>query len=222
MTKRTFSGFLGVLAMPDSNTVRILAHTLTHRSLARHLKHAAFKVDPQKAHVTLYQARHFKKLPFAVAKSVVDMINNFLVCSPAGSVVLHLEKVEPYPGNRQFMFWQAIRSPELVFAHGMSVGLSGWVDKSHAEDKHAVERRIHGLPEKEVTLARALNHNDRLFGYGLVHDEFMPHITLAADQKGFPKFKPYKDLHFGSVGRVVLARMGEWGKIDEILYDPFR
>ncbi|MCK9361123.1 hypothetical protein M0Q28_02735 [Patescibacteria group bacterium] len=220
MTKRTVSGFLGLLVMPDPNTVRILEHTLTHRNLSRHLKQAAFRVPPKGAHITLFQARNFKQLPVSVARTVVDGLNDFLVTSPSGSVGLHFETIEPYVGNRRFLFWQALRSPELAFAHAMSVAVCGWVDKSQAEDKHALERRIHGLPEKEMSLARALNHNEHLFGYGLVHDEFMPHITLAADPDGFPKFKPFKDPHIGSAGRVVLARMGEWGKIDEILYDP--
>lgn len=220
MTAKTLSGFLGLLVMPDSNTVRILDHVLAHRSVSRHLRHAAFQVEPKKAHITLFQSARFHELPVTTACRIVNTLNDFLVNSPAGNTGLHYERIEPYLGNRHFLFWQTLRSPELTLAHGMSLALSAWTDKSKAEEPHSVERRIHDLPEKEKALARALNFNERLFGYGLVHDEFMPHITLAADPNGFPKLKPHKNVHVGSVGRVVLARMGEWGKIEEILYDP--
>ncbi|MCC6563856.1 hypothetical protein IT087_03105 [Candidatus Uhrbacteria bacterium] len=219
MTKRTLSGFLGLLLIPDHNTVRIMKDVvLEHRRLKRRLASAAYVVKPEGAHITLFQARTFKSLPISTAREVVKTISSLLVTNRAGSAMLHLNKVEPYRGNDKFLFWQARRSGMLDFAHGMAAGLSGWVDKSGVESDSALERRISDLPSRPQEFARAIHHNEQLYGYGLVDNLFEPHITLAADPGGFGKLRPFEEAVIGSVARVVLARMGEWGKIDEILF----
>lgn len=192
---RTISGFLGVLILPDANTIRIMKScVLTHRKLRKRLAKSAYVVKPEGAHVTLYQSRHFKRLPVSVAQHMLDVLRTTLVES---ETFFTLTRVEPYRHNSQYLFWQAGRTPALDFAHAMSVSFAAWTDRS------------------------SLKGPDRRYGYGLVGEDFEPHITLAADPTAFKDLKSFEDEEtrmLVGVQNVVFARMGEWGKIEEILF----
>ncbi len=216
----TLNGAFGLLMIPDANTVRIVGHVLEDRRVARRLEKAAYVVRPEGVHVTLYQARTFRDLPVEVARRLVGKLNQLVVHNRMGKLLFHLFEVGPYRDNDRFLFWNAhepFGDERLQLAHGMSVALAAWVEID-AEDEHAFERRISDLPETERYRRRGLYENERLFGHTLVGEEYLPHITLAADPDGFGAIKPFEEPFTASAARVVFARMGEWGKIDEILF----
>ncbi|MEI7512133.1 MAG: hypothetical protein WCK01_01595 [Candidatus Uhrbacteria bacterium] len=215
MAKRVLSGFLGVLILPDVYATQAAAQLTDTKGV----RHAEYRVKPEGVHITLYQARNFKQMPVSVAEKLVAKLNEFLVSNRAGELLLYMLDIKPYQDNEQYLFWNIDRTKKhgrLMDAHGMSLALSAWVDPS-AEDEASLERRIAEMSEKRQQRERKLCTNKRVFGHTLVGEDYLPHITLAANTKGFKKFKPTQEALISSASRVVLARMGEWGKIEEIL-----
>ncbi len=216
----TLNGAYGLLIIPDANTIRTVGHLLEHPRLKRRLAQSAYVVKPEGVHVTLYQARTFRDLPVEVARRLVGKLNELLVQHRTGELLFHLFDVGPYRDGDRFLFWNVYEpagNDRLQLAHGMSVALSAWVEID-AEDEHAFERRIADLPEPDKERRRDLYENARLFGHTLVGEDHLPHITLAADMDGFKTIEPFQEPQVSSAARVVFARMGEWGNIEEILF----
>ncbi len=215
MAKRTLEGFLGVLILPDTHVVRS-AVQLTKDEAVRH---AAYRVKPKGVHITLYQARAFKNLPISVAEKLIAKLNEYLVSGQAGEMYLHFLDVVAYENDQRFLFWnvdQPEKNRRLMNAHGMSVALSLWVEPQYEEDLD-LERRIREFSEDNWSRACDLYENTRNFGSALVGVDYLPHITIAADPGAFRGIDLDQQQMIGTASRVVLARMGEWGKIDEIL-----
>lgn len=215
MAKRTLDGFLGVLMLPDEHVVR----SAVQITKDKRVRHAEYKVKPAGVHVTLYQARTFKSLPIGIAEKLITRLNEYLVTDQAGETYLHLLNIEAYENDQKYLFWnvdQPERNQRLKNAHGMSLALSLWVKPEVKKDLD-LERRIREFSEVNWSHACYLYENTRNFGSALVGADYLPHITIAADPEGFKKIEFEQQQMIGTVTRVVLARMGEWGKIEEIL-----
>ncbi len=216
MAKRTLSGFYGILIIPDDTAVR----TAVDISEKKRVREAAYRVKPEGVHLTLYQARTFVDLPVEFAQKLVGKLNECVVRHRSGELLLHLLDVEPYSDNPQFLFWNVDKphkNQRLLDAHGMSLALSAWVEPE-VENASKFERRIADYGDHRRAREQRLYTNMTLYGHTLVGEQYLPHITIAADPEGFKKFKPYQEPHIGCAVRVVFARMGEWGKIEEILH----
>lgn len=207
----TLNGFYGLLIIPDSNTIR------TAVQIAETVKSADYRVSTEGVHVTLFQARTFRMLPISVARALTRKLHEYLVAHPEGEALLPLRRVEPYVYAPQYLFWNVERperNERLRIAHGMSLALSAWVDPPQKRDPDAAFTSDQRTLGDEMALKH--NANERLFGHSLVGDEFLPHITITAGP-GF-KFKPRDEAITGAARHVVFAQMGEWGKIEKILF----
>ena len=214
-TSGTLSGFLGVVILPDKRLMdaaaRLTKNEVDHR--------VAYRVRPRGVHITLYQARDFKELPIEIAVKLVKKLNESLVSNRAGELLLYFLDIRPCVDNDQFLLWNVDRTKEnqrLVAAHGMSLALSAWVEPQLVNEAR-LKSRVTAMPDKRKWRERKLYANARVFGSTHVGEDYQPHITLAAKAEGFGEFKPRQEAQLGSAARVALARIGEWGKIDEIL-----
>lgn len=207
----TLNGFYGLLAIPDYNTVRFAVH------LTEKVRDADYLVRTEGVHVTLFQARTFRMLPVSVARALTRKLHEYLVAHPEGEALLPLRRVEPYTYAPQYLFWNVDRperNERLRIAHGMSLALSAWVDPPQKRDPDAAFTSDQRTLGDEMALKH--NANTRMFGHSLVGDEFLPHVTIAAGAKY--RFKPRDEFHPGAIQRVVFAQMGEWGKIEKVLF----
>jgi hypothetical protein len=59
--------------------------------------------------------------------------------------------------------------------------------------------------------------NARRYGYAFVGDRYLPHITLGFDAKTVQAFEPRDHPHVMTVERVVLARLGRLGRIEQVV-----
>jgi hypothetical protein len=215
MAKRTLNGFLGVLILPEPR----VAHAATQLTEDEGVGNAEYRVKPEGVHITLFQSRDFKDLPVGYAKKLVAKLNESLISNPAGELLMYFLDVKPYTDNEQYLFWNVDRTKKnqrLVTAHGMSLSLSAWV-QPRLENEYKFGGRLTKMSPKQGARERKLRANTTVFGHTLVAEDYLPHITIAADSNGFNGFKPRQEAFLGSANCVVLARMGEWGKIDEIL-----
>jgi hypothetical protein len=193
MSKRTYEGYLGIIILPDDRTM----NRAVALSGKKHIRDASYRVEKSGVHVTLYQAKNFRGLPHSVAHRTVGLLNRYLVDHKNGAAPLHFGQVKASPGSTQYLFWY-VDDPTTVrlrTAHAMSLGLGIW---NHPE------------PSQDT--------NTQLFGSPYVELDYYPHITLAADAQGFPRLERFEERWTGTARCVVLARMGEWGKIEEILF----
>lgn len=176
-------------------------------------------MDTKGVHITLFQSREFKNLPVDIATKLVAKLNEYLVSNPNGELLMYFLDVKPYADNEQYLFWNVDRTKKnqrLMTAHGMSLALSIWVEPK-IEDNYVLYQRMAEMSMKRKAREHELSSNAGIFGSAPVGEEYPPHITIAANSNGFKGFKPLKESLICSARRVVLARMGAWGKIDKIL-----
>lgn len=215
MAKRTLSGYLGVVILPDLH----LAHAAALLTESDGVREAEYRVKPDSVHIALYQAANFKDLPLDDATRAVAKLNEYLVSNPAGELLLYFLDVRPWIENESFLCWEVDRSKEnrcLMTAHGMSLALSAYVNP-RVENKRQLEHRLAEMPAPKRLRERKLHASASLFGHMGVGEDYSPHIVIAANMKGFKGFTPAQEPLIGSAARVVLARMGKCGRIEEIL-----
>ncbi len=209
----TLNGSYGLVAIPDYNTVRTAVH------LTEKVKGAEYVVKSESVHITLFQARTFRMLPISTAQAITRKLNEYMADHPEGEALVSFLDVSAYLYAPQFLFWN-VDEPEknerLRIAHGMSLALSAWVDPPQKRDPDAAFTSDQRTVGDELMLKH--NANVRMFGHSLVGDEFLPHITLAADSGGFQRLKRREEAHTASISMVAFAQMGEWGKIEKILF----
>ena len=182
------SGFVGLVIEPDAATIRA-AYALAAELLSPEAEQRLTHGDLP--HVTLSQC------PLRdVARA---------------RVTLPLDSVVPFPGG--FLFWTVdAESPErhrLQAAHEEALTLAdGALDPTI--NARVVEATARATGDDETLVANAGR-----YGYAFVNERYLPHITLGFTPNS--AFAAQRRPHVMTVERVVLARLGRLGRVEEVM-----
>ena len=195
------SGFVGLVIEPDGATIR-MAYELAAALLPPDAEQRLAPGDLP--HVTLTQCG-LRDVPRARVTSLIARLEQRVK-----GTRLPLEPVVPFPGG--FVFWTVDPdSPErqqLQAAHEEALTLA-----EGALDPTTNARIVEGT-------ARATGHDAQLvanaqrYGYAFVNERYLPHITLGFAPGA--SFVPQRHAHVMTVERVVLARLGRLGRVEEV------
>ena len=200
----TITGFVGLVVQPDAETIRA-----TYALAAALMPDAAEQVVAPGSlpHVTLTQCA-VRAAPRARIAELVTRLESDL-----RGVRVTLDAV--VASGAGFLFWCAGAGPArkaLRHAHEHALTLAeGWLDPvANAAVVEATRRAFAG--------DRALVDNAQRYGYALVHERYAPHITLGFDPRlaGEPPIEASRP-HTMTVDRVVLARLGRYGRVEAVL-----
>ena len=154
-------------------------------------------------HLTLYQAA-LKNCNRAQALKLVENLSAVL----AGKE-LELRELLVFGGK--FLFWnvdlKGTNVSDLRDCHMQSLALAQYLD--HEENARLLPSRPGNKQQIE---------NFSRYGYGLLKDLYLPHVTLGVSTSfaaAEPIFQPYPARVL--VSGVALTRMGEFGKVVEVL-----
>jgi hypothetical protein len=195
------SGFVGLVIEPDAATIRAayeLAATCLPPDAEQRLAPGSLP------HVTLTQCG-LRDVPRARVRSLIARLDQRL----RGTRV-PLDSVVPFPGG--FLFWTVdAESPErhrLQAAHEEALTLAdGGLDPTTSAAIVEGTARATGNDAQLVA-------NARRYGYAFVNERYLPHITLGFAPGA--SFVPQRHAHVMMVERVVLARLGRLGRVEEV------
>src|SRR3989344_346699 len=189
---KEFTGILGIVVIPDSETQKILVE------LSK--KHSQ-EGDPLPSphHLSLYHG-HFKNVPEDVARQLLQQISAFLGTNYS------LNQIEPYGGK--FLFWNVEKPyPQLQHAHEVAVeSLSLFVDREKV-----------GLALKEgLKMTQQETENLKKYSYPLVKEIFMPHFALLYRESG--QKTTGNRQHTARITEVQFVEIGGYSKINQVLF----
>jgi 2'-5' RNA ligase len=195
------SGFVGLVIEPDAATIRAayeLAAALLPPDAEQVLTHGDLP------HVTLTQCA-LRDVPRAQVASLIARLDQRLK-----GTRLPLERVVPFPGG--FVFWtiapDSPERPRLQAAHeeALTLAESGLDPTTNARIVEGTARATGGDAQ--------LVANAQRYGYAFVNERYLPHITLGFAPGA--SFVPQRHAHVMTVERVVLARLGRLGRVEEV------
>jgi hypothetical protein len=203
----TIAGFVGIVIEPDAVTIAkayALAATLVPMPAEQVLAPGALP------HITLTQCL-LRDAPAARVKKLVARLDGRL----AGRTV-PLARVVPFTGG--FVFWcvdDASPARQLLqSAHEQALTLAdGALDA--AANEAVVTATARATADDPALVANARRH-----GYAFVNDRYLPHITLGFAPTARAVFAAEDHRHTMTVARVVLARLGRLGRVEEVLTSP--
>lgn len=203
MTDAAISGFVGLVIEPDAATV-----TKAYALAASLLPPAEQVLAPDaRPHVTLMQCP-VRDAPRARPKRLVARLDRRL-----RGLALPLRRVVPFPGG--FLFWcvdvDAPARALLQAAHEEALTLADGV-----LDPERNASVVDGTARATGNDAQLVD-NARRYGYAFVGDRYLPHITLGFEPKTAGAFEARDHPHVMTVARVMLARLGRLGRIEEVV-----
>ena len=200
------TGFVGLVVQPDAETIRT-AYALAAATVR---DDAEMRLGPgQLPHVTLTQCV-LRDAPRARIGDFTARLTRQL----AGARI-PLTTITTFPGG--FLFWcvdaGSAERKLLQTAHEDALPLAdGFLDPvGNAAVVEGTRRLTNDDPQ--------LVANARTFGYAFVRDRYLPHVTLGFDPRlaaGAPPADGTARPHVMIVERVVLARFGRHGRVEEI------
>lgn len=202
MTTQTqvFNGGYGFVAILDTTTNKKVRELGARRYAKKHDDVAGLEYVPGLPHVTLYHAK-VQGAPVYQVQAILAKLGSLAGEKISfGPVAVYGEK---------FLFWNAEISAALREAHREALALSTFLDpKARAPAQ-----------QEDLTLSQQERDNIARFGHPLVLDLQLPHITLGYDSAGLAQDQPVQHVtHIGTVERVVFARIGQYGRVEEILF----
>lgn len=204
MSDDLISGFVGLVIEPDLATIA-KAYELAAALLPRDAEQVL--APDGRPHVTLTQCP-LRDAPRARVKALVARLDERI----AGHT-LPLARVVPFPGG--FLFWCVDSSAParqlLQSVHEEALALADGV-----LDPVRNAAVVEGTARATGNDARLVD-NARGYGYAFVGERYLPHITLGFDPTTIASFTPQDQPHVMTVERVVLARLGRLGRIEEVL-----
>lgn len=202
MTTQTqvFNGGYGFVAILDAAANQKARELGARRYAKKCGEVAGLEYAPGLPHVTLYHA----KVQGAPADQVRAVLNKL---GPLVKEKISFGPVAVY--GDKFLFWNAEISSALREAHRQALALSTFLDpKARAPAQ-----------QEDLTLSQQERDNIARFGHPLVLDLQLPHITLGYDSAGLAKDQPLEHVsHVGTVEHIVFARIGQYGRVEEILF----
>ena len=204
MSARTLSGFVGIVVEPDAATIE-KAYAVAAATLPADAEQVL--APGALPHVTLTQCA-LRDVPRARVTALLDDLNGRLAHR-----TIPLKRVTPFTGG--FVFWCVDdAAPEralLQAAHEQALTLAdGVLDAAANEAVVAGTARATGNDPDLVA-------NARRYGYAFVNLRYLPHITLGFAPAVATAFVPRDHAHRMCVERVVLARLGRLGRIEEVV-----
>ena len=195
------SGFVGLVVEPDAATIRAayeLAAELLPPAAEQRLTHGDLP------HVTLTQCA-LRDVPRARVKALIARLDQRL----AGTR-LRLDHVVSFPGG--FVFWtvdpDSTERRQLQAAHEEALTLAdGALDPT-------INARVVEATARATGDDEALVGNARRYGYAFVNERYLPHITLGFAPNA--PFAPQRRAHVMTVARVVLAKLGRLGRVEDV------
>lgn len=195
MTRKTFSGKLGVVILPS----KLLARAA--QELANNFREGNLTFERLKPHITLYHAT-FKEVGINVVNKVLREINSSLPTS------LIFKEVIPYAGK--FIFWRAKKTPELIRAHEITLKeLSPFLNTSGLIQAKE-EGVFNALPQRQ-------KQNAERFGHPLVLEDWDPHITIGYFNKSPEIQVGFEHKLTSTAQKAVFVEIGDSGTIKQIL-----
>ena len=196
------SGFVGLVIEPDAATIRAayaLAAELLFPEAEQRLTHGDLP------HVTLTQCP-LRDVARARVKALIAQLDQRLA-----GMTLPLDRIMPFPGG--FVFWtidpDAPERPRLQAAHEEALTLAdGALDPTI--NARVVEATARATGDDETLVANAGR-----YGYAFVNERYLPHITLGFTPNS--AFAAQRRPHVMTVERVVLARLGRLGRVEEVM-----
>jgi len=188
---KEFTGILGIVVIPDSQTQKILVELSKKHSQEG-------DALPSPYHLSLYHG-HFKNVPEDVARQLLQQISSFLGTNYS------LNQIEPYGGK--FLFWNVEKPyPQLQHAHEVAVeSLSPFVDQEKV-----------GLALKEgLAMSRQETDNLKKYSYPLVKSLFMPHYALLYRERGIDASGNRR--HTAKILEVQFVEIGGYSKINQVI-----
>lgn len=202
MTTQTqvFNGGYGFVAILDAAANQKARELGARRYAKKCGEVAGLEYAPGLPHVTLYHA----KVQGAPADQVRAVLNKL---GPLVKEKISFGPVAVY--GDKFLFWNAEISSALREAHRQALALSTFLDpKARAPAQQ--EGLILGEQERK---------NISQYGHPLVRNLQLPHITLGYDSAGLAQDQPVQHVtHIGTVERVVFACIGQYGRVEEIIF----
>ena len=204
MSAGPLSGFVGIVLRPDADTIA-KAYELAPALLPPDSEQVL--VPPALPHITLTQGALRDAAPAVVKRLVADLDRQL-----AGRRI-PLAQIVPFTGG--FLFWcvddTSAARPVLQAAHAQALSLADGV-----LDETANEAVVAGTAQATGN-DPVLVANARRYGYALVTDRYLPHITLGFAPRVVGSLVPRTHAHVMTVERVVAVRLGRLGRVEEVL-----
>jgi len=197
----TYSGGYGFIAIPDLDTIE-KCYTLAKEKFPKDWEYVlgAYYLP----HITLYHSK-MKNVPEDFASVLNKKLNKALQ-----GLTFNLSPLVCF--GDKFIFWNI--EPEgpsydlLLKCHGEALELADYLDRS------ATKR----ADEEGLSLTEREKENVELYNHPLVRDLYMPHITLAYDEKvkGFLG-EGEGEFHTMTIDRVEFAEIGHPGVVIKVI-----
>lgn len=187
---KEFSGTLGFVIIPDSETQKILVELTQKHSQEG-------DTVPSPYHLSLYHG-HFRNVPESIVADLIEQMSFLL------GTTYSLDQIEPY--GEKFLFWNLAKPyRQLQRAHETIVErLSPFVDQEKV-----------GLALKEdLTMSKQETDNLKKYSYPLVKGLFIPHYALLYRESGIGSTDSKQ--HQARITEVQFVEIGGYSKINQV------
>jgi 2'-5' RNA ligase len=185
----TFTGQYGFVLELDSETKNIATN------LSEQYSNNLVPINQRIPHLTLFHTS-IKNAPIT---EVRNMLSNIVADLP---VSLNFYNIVSF--GEHFVFWQCVKTKELVAVHKRSLSLA----KYFSPDSDVKKENLI-LPEDQ-------EENIKRYGHPLVLAQWSPHVTLAYTDAN-PKIVSHAYKHATSSVAVNFVKIGLYGSIQEVV-----
>lgn len=188
-----YRGQLGLVLIPDEPT-RCKTMGLASQYRSGNLIDLEGKHTP---HITLYHSQ----LKAVSAFAVDQFLKGLAAMLP---ISLSFTTIATFGGK--FLFWNIVRSSNLLKAHEYAMELS----------EYFIPEGDQQTEKEKLVLSSGEILNMKRFGYPLVRKFWHPHITLGYYPEGISQSLMQKRFK-GGVAGVAFIRVGEFGTLAEVI-----
>jgi 2'-5' RNA ligase len=198
---KSFSGGYGFVAVPDYETIE-KCYAFTKEKFPEDWE---YLISPKYLpHITLYHSK-MREVPEEFALEMRDNLASSLV-----GLNFTLNALECF--GAKFIFWNVTPSgssyERLIKCHQEALQLAKYLDKTASKRAE----------EEGLVLTDREKENVELFNHPLVRDLYMPHITLAYDERAIGFLQKGESENFTmTIEKVEFAEIGHPGVVIDII-----
>lgn len=198
---RCFSGGYGFVAIPDDKTIE-KCYALTKEKFPEDWE---YLITPSYLpHITLYHSK-MREVPEEFAYEMREKL-----ASALNGLTFNLSALECF--GAKFIFWNVAPSgssyERLVKCHQEALELAKYLDKTASKRAE----------EEGLTLTDREKENVELFNHPLVRELYLPHITLAYDERANGFLQNGESENFTmTIEKVEFAEIGHPGVIIDVV-----